>query len=79
MSPPKNSNSNWDGASSFTMNTKNRKRKRKVKKIKVADHSISNDFVPKQLNVKNIQQMKSNMQLEKLLIKMDEYTQDFPL
>ena len=61
------------------MNTKNRKRKRKVKKIKVADHSISNDFVPKQLNVKNIQQMKSNMQLEKLLIKMDEYTQDFPL
>ena len=45
------SHSHWDGVSSFS---KSHKRKIKVKKIKVTDHSISNNFVPKQLNVKNI-------------------------
>ena len=47
------SHSHWDGdhASSFS---KSHRRQVKVKKIKVTDHSISNNFVPKQLNVKNI-------------------------
>ena len=42
-SPQLKSSTNWDG-SSFTLR---KQKKKKVKKIKVSDHKIANEFTPK--------------------------------